>query len=371
MKEKQRSANKIWKILAVAQDPGGVEAILPVIKKLLKKSNVQLKIFTEVKGGLIFIKEGIKCSRVDNCSLKELDLEFKKINPDLTLTATSHGFSVEKKFLRLAKKYHISTVSIIDYWSNYWLRFVCEGEKKSVDYLPDKIIVVDALMKKQMIAEGFPSQRIKIFGNPHFETFTAGTYHRIEHKNSFIVLFISQPLRDIYKNDKNFKYDEHRVSADILRIFKKIKKGRITIIIRPHPLEDSNKYFGLLKIIDDKIDIKIDDVSPIDKLLKKADLVLGMSSSVLFRSSLMGIPTISYQPQLDKKNDTLAFNILKLSVLSCDEDDLERQILFFLNKDNISGEQETRKKNINKYVKSGATKKTIDLIFKMLNRSLQ
>jgi len=368
MKKEQRR-NKPCKILIASQDPGGTNAVWPVVKELLKNSNFKFKVkfFVGSYGQMLCIREKKSCLNAEKFSFKKLNFEFKNFNPDLVFTSTSRGFSVEKKIIRLAKKNNVPTVSIIDYWSNYWLRFVCEKEKKSVGYLPDRIIAVDALMKKQMLKEGFPNSHIEIVGNPYFETFVQGCKSKKVSKKRLSILFVSQPLRRVCKENKNLKYDEHLVLNDILDILKEINKKNWFLTIRLHPLEEAHKYDILIKLNEKKVNIKIDNFSSIKELIKKADLVLGMNSMVLFQSSMAGVPTISYQPRLEKKYDTLISNILKLSILSCSKNDLKNKIVSFAGKTNKMDELRSSKKPVNKYIKSDATKKIINLILKMMS----
>lgn len=364
MKKEQRR-NKSCKILIACQDPGGTDAVWPVVKELSKKSNFQAKFFVGSYGQMLCAREKKSCLNAEKFSFKKLNFEFKKFNPDLVFTATSRGWSLEKKIIRLAEKNNVPTVSLVEYWSNYWSRFIYKKERKNVKYLPDKIIVVDTLMKKQMLREGFPISHIKNLGNPHFETFIIKHEVRKKIKKRLSILFISQPLRRAHKENKNLKFDEYGVLEDVLNILKKINKKDWFLTILLHPLEKADKYNNLLSSSGKK-NIKVDQFSSIKKLIKKSDLVLGMNSMVLFQSSLSGISTISYQPQLEKKYDTLISNILNLSVLSCSKKDLENKMQSFIKKDGNMNKYRLKEKTFNKYIKSNATKKIIDLIFKML-----
>ena len=58
------------------------------------------------------------------------------------------------------KERGIPTLSIVDFWSNYTERF---------DTLPDKIAIIDEQMRQEMLAEGFPDDKLVITGQPAFD----------------------------------------------------------------------------------------------------------------------------------------------------------------------------------------------------------
>ncbi|MDO8265151.1 MAG: hypothetical protein Q7T34_02160, partial [Candidatus Parcubacteria bacterium] len=293
------------RVLAAMQDPGGSAAVLPVVKLFKKEGKVDVKIFCGKYSYALLEREKISFVRAGDFSDKKLESQFRGFNPDLVFTANSFGFSLDKKVLRIAKKAEIPTISIIDFWSNYWLRFLKEGEKKDPRFLPDKIIVIDRIMKKEMVKEGFPGELIKVFGNPSLESLPLKK--RLKRGNVLKILFISQPIRDIYGEKGYFGFDEFEVLKDFLEVIKGLKAD---LTVRLHPKEKTGKYDSIIG----KQKIKIDQESNLDELIYDANLVLGINSIALFRASLAGIPVISYQPGLkDLKDDALISNRLKLS----------------------------------------------------------
>lgn len=368
MRTRNRRENNKQRILVATQDPGGALALLPVVKHILtKEKNCELKVLVGIFSENIFKKAGIKFTKAKGLRVKRLNYEVKKFNPDLVLTSTSYGFSVEKKILRIAQGYKIPTVSIIDYWSNYWLRFVKESEKKDSRYLPDYIVAIDRGMKKEMMAVGFPKERVKVLGNPYFESFRLFKIKtKRKEKRDYKIVFVSQPLRSIYGR-KNLQTDEYSALKDILEILPqfKNKSRKISLIIRMHPKEGIEKYKKEIKNVFLN-NIKIDKNTHVERLISDADLIIGINSALLFQASFSGVPVISYQPGLKNlEKDTLISNRLKLSELCRSKNDLRKKISLVLHDDYnyTAGRVLSREKKLaDMYINSRVTKKIIDLI---------
>lgn len=313
------------KIFVAAQDPGGWKAIWPVVQKLKKK--FLIKIFLE---------------KLPEKTLIEL---FKKEKPDLVFTATSLGDSIEKKIIKVARVQKIKTVSLIDFWSSYKLRF---GK-----YLPDYILVIDEIMKKEMAREGFDPQKLVITGSPCFDAFKAA-----KRKGKFITFF-SQPFSELGINSD---YNEMQVFEDLVAVLEKLRPGT-SLKIKFHPREKKLKKFD--KIIKKSIlDCSIVKTGAED-LIKKSKLVLGMNSVALFQAAMMGKTVLSYQPNL-KGLDPLISNRFGLSTVVYKKKDLAPAF-----KKMISVRPEKKNlKIIKKYTQNNSTQKVINFITKLLKNGL-
>ena len=154
---------KKHKIIFTAQDPGGFNAIVPVIKKLEKDARFSISVILAKHACLLAEEQNIKYSDADKKS-------FDVSGADLIFTGISFADSIEKKIIFLAKAENIPTISIVDFWTDYAPSF-SDPETKNLKYLPDYILVIDEIMKKQIIAEGLPKDKIFITGNPSFDFF--------------------------------------------------------------------------------------------------------------------------------------------------------------------------------------------------------
>jgi len=334
------------KIIFVAQDPGGFEAILPVIKNLQKKNSFALATFLCNESRNVAKRAGIKYIDVTGFSFSKIRKRIKKEKPALLFTATSGGFSIDKKIVKMAKSEKIATASIVDYWSNYKKRF---GE--SLEYLSDYVLAVDEKMEKDMVEGGVPENKIFVVGNPRFDHFSFFKKPKVIHENT--IVFYSQPFSEQAEKD----FDEVGIFSDIINVLQKDHPGK-KIIIKFHPRE--KKYDKFNKIIKrSKLKIKKEKTAQAEVLSKSAGLVLGIDSVALFDAALMGKKVLSYQPGKNIGSDRLQSNVFGWSVPVYRKEDLAGAIR------NILGDKiPVGEKNRSEYTQNNSTQKVINFIKK-------
>ena len=213
--------------------------------------------------------------------LNEVSEIIKKKQPDIILYGTGWlNFNVIIK--ENSQKYNIKTIALIDHWGNYKRRF-------SKNVLPDAIIVMDDIAQK--IALDIFNSEVDIFKikNYYLRDISHSYSLKKNNKKDFVV-FISEPLLD----PLNFNAVEYDLLTDILRKFEKV-------IIRLHPTEPKNKYNKVTSSYPKSI-IKVVESSEEDlaTTLSKSKLTIGIGSTALYVSFLLGIKTISYIPNRNK-----------------------------------------------------------------------
>ena len=346
---------KKYKIIFTAQDPGGFNAIAPVIKKLEKDKRFDVLVILAKHACLFAKKENIKYLDGDKKS-------FSIAGADLIVTGTSFADSIEKRIITMAKAENIPTISIIDFWTDYTPSF-SDSEKRNFKYLPDYVLAVDEIMKKEMVAEGFPKDKIFITGNPYFDLFSKKIQKKM---NKDLITFFSQPFSEIYKNsDKDYKgcanLNEVQIFDDIVKVIEKIDLNK-KVIINFHPR--SKKFDKFDKIINNsKLEIKKEKKIS-NKSFEKAEIVVGINSVILFEAALAGKKVLSYQPDL-KDVDLLISNRFGLSKSVYKKEELYsvfKKMLF----------QDSKIKNlelIKKYTQNNSTQKVIDFIINILGNN--
>ena len=341
------------KILFAAQDPGGFNTILPVIKELKKKKKFLSKLILANQSRNIAKKYGVRYQNGNYLTKDSLAKLIESEHPDLILTATSQGLSIEKKITKIARIQKIRTIAIIDFWSNYGLRFSDPGSK-NLAYLPDYILVIDKIMKKEMTDQGFDPRKLIVTGSPFFDTFSKSTKQK-EREN--LLVFFSQPFSELFKSgDRNYLgYNEIQVFEDLVEVLEKLQL-KMPIKIKFHPrVRKLNKFDRIIK--NSKLKISIEKKLSAEDLIKKSKLVMGMNSVVLFQTAVMGKGVLSYQPNL-KEADPLISNRLGLSAAVYKKKDLYSELKKLLS-------AKPKKRNpglIKKYTKNNSTKKVIDFI---------
>ncbi len=350
-REKKAGKNKI---VFCAQDAGGFNAIFPVINALKKKAEV-LILLTGVSRKLADAAD-IFYRGCDAISDIELDVLLKKFDPDVVVCGTSTGLSLDKKAILWAKENNIPTIAIVDFWSNYKMRFSNPGAF-DLAYLPDVICVIDGFMKKQMEKESFDSSRLFITGNPYFDTFKS-----FKNSGGKYILFAEQPFSEVYSSsDKSVTspiFNEIGVFSDFIRVLEKAKIA-YPVIISFHPRSKNKNKFDKI-ITHSKIKIKIAKEKT-EKLLENAKIVIGINGMVLFEAALGGKTVLSYQPGIKKADDVLMSNRLGLSEAAYNYSQLEQKIKRIFSQKKKTAEYDAIRR---KYINNNSTGKVIKIINK-------
>ena len=299
--------NSAKRILFSANDPGGANAILPVVKALVARGDTVLGLVTG-PATETFSRAGISADDAGGYSAAELAREITTFKPDVYLAGTSIGDSIDKRILEKLKK--TPSVYVIDFWSHYGHRF----PEAEADYthLPTRICVTDERMLGEMVQEGFPLGPLVITGNPHFEHFTEGITRDSE--NAQLAVFISQPIRTDVQAEGSLDcgFDEYKVLETVIASL----PAHMRLAIRLHPREESAKFDAYLNER-----VYITEEATLEEALSKAGLVIGMFSPVLMQSAFASKPTISYQPERTGE-DPLPTNALGITQVAKNKKEL-------------------------------------------------
>lgn len=268
------------KILVSAQDPGGTNSVLPVATELIRLGH---EVVAEAEGVArdMFTTRSISLGTFSD--------------PAVVLLGTSGGESVEKRVTRDMRS-KAPTVAVLDFWSNYWQRFSSAGVKDFA-YLPDLICVMDEIAKEEMIAEGFPPEKIVVTGNPHFDHFAETITRDTEDKKR--ILFISQPMR-MDGDMPGFTppdVDEYTI-LETLRDFLPIGH---TLFIRLHPRDVADKYDVYLS---DRVCLAPE--ATLEEALSASGLIIGVATPVLIQAVAAGKKALSYESVRVHRDDMVS-----------------------------------------------------------------
>lgn len=325
------------RVLFVAQDLGGFNAILPVWKSMKSMPHF-----------LVFF---ICPKKISGRASAYMENIFDKVQPDILVTGTSIGRSHDKTAVAIAKSRQIPSIAVLDFWSNYSARFSDPGTK-NFKYLPDWILVMDAYAKKEMVAEGFDAKRIVVSGNPYFDTFAKRNFNSGVGKSE-IISFFEQPFSEI--TESAYGFSEMHVLDDLLGALERVGL-RKKVIIKLHPrTKNLSKFNRIIKRHTVRVTVNR-TMNPVT-LIRKSLLVLGMNSMMLFIASLAKKKVLSYQPGLHRP-DPLISNRLALSIGVYKKSELltnlKKAIHFEIKKKSL--------KTISDYLKNQSTTKVINFI---------
>ena len=315
------------RILVFSRDPGGANAVIPLVKPLRDQGCDVLLYGKDVALG--------KCraagldvrdimDSVTEISSNAVDSFLSNESLDVIITGTSADDFTEKLIWKAGEKLGIPSLAIVDQWVNYGLRFSDHGvndigeyaRDRFFPYLPTRIVAMDDYARMEMIADGLPEERIAVCGQPYFETVLASRNDDVGNarfnalkgftQDDFVVLFASEPMTTTYGAGAldYWGYTELTILTALISSLEKIAEEaerRIVLVVRPHPKEGRSHF---MEIVGEcrHVRCSFDSGSTPWELMNRADLVCGMSSMFLIESVILGRPVLSIQIALRRED---------------------------------------------------------------------
>ncbi len=240
-------------ILAGTSDPGAKK----YLKFLERKSNLKF----------IFIKNFSSSSKYQKSS-------------KLVITGAALGNSIDNQLIKWAKKNNITSIGIIENWSNLELRYLKNGKYN----FPNYIFVNDYYCKKKLVDLGAIKSNIYICGNILLEKQVNeykknNSLYKFNLKNKKKLIFISQPLQEDFgsKTDKKLGYNEFKA----LNLINKKLSSHYELVIKLHPRDSIKKYDRYTS------NFKIIKQKKFTEIINNFDLIIGMNSMLLIELGLV------------------------------------------------------------------------------------
>jgi hypothetical protein len=233
----------------------------------------------------------------------DLGRRWREHQPGALITGTSLEGRLEPALWRLAARDGVRSLAWIDQWTNLARRFA-RGR-------PGWVAVIDERQREELTALGFSPSRMLIGGQPHL--FALGTAVELPGAEAagrgvLRVLFASEPYAaDIAAgrlDDPGF--DELAVFDLVLAAAERARVLRpdqaIELVVKFHPLEGAAaRFLARLRAVEPSAGLSLrwlgGERSGLDAL-GEADLVIGMSSTLLLEAMRRGKPVLSLQPGL-------------------------------------------------------------------------
>jgi hypothetical protein len=367
------------RVLVVCGDPGGAMAVCPVIKQLQEEERVSVIPLAYNEAAVIWRDAGISQTVIPNdYPEREMINLIENNGVSLLFTGTSvNTFDLEKQFISIAAEFEIPSLSLLDFWTNYTWRF--SDDQGNLDYMPDKIAVMDQYAFDEMVREGFDPESLVITGQPVFDdlaewqnSFSPARSKEIRmslglEADEYFVLFASQPLTSLYGTDileeRYLGFDEWTVLELLIDSLERIKEetaANIHLVIRPHPRESAEMFQGFNS---DLIPISVVHGGTARSQVMAADLVIGMNTELLVEACYLGCIAVSLQPGL-RHPDRLPTNRLGFSRAVYDPMEIVPVIHELLLDENARNQM---KENVKDFRLAGkATGNVVRLLYEMI-----
>lgn len=325
-------------VIAVCGDPGGANAVAPVIQALRADRRVTVQALAYREARELWARRGLEfeelAERMPSAAVADL---LRRQNAVLLLTGTSfNSINLENRFIAAAREMRLASLAVLDFWSNYTQRFGDQDGR--LVYVPDRIAIMDERAREEMVSAGFDPKRLVITGQPAFDDlavwrlrFTPMRRQAIRETlkvdlGALLVLFASQPLSLLYGSAPTHPlypgYDEQKVLRVLVAALDEIAEKRhqeITLVVRPHPREAADAFIeahGHTTRLIVSVEVEARD------MVMAADLVTGMSTVLLMEACYLGCVTVSLQPGL-RSPDVLPTNAWEFSRAVYREEDIQ------------------------------------------------
>lgn len=302
--------------VAVAQDPGGAEALVPVLNGLAERG-WRLSVLARRQACEVLTRAGVGYTACDEMGPRDPRQaigfalqQLQEHHPQMVLTATSFESWWERGFIRAAYRRGIPRLTIVDAWSHYRARFLDLGETDwTEEAMPDRVTAVDEGSADDLHQAGIPRDRVRVVGQPALEAFVRWAQSEAARQarrrlrqlldvpeEATLCVFFSQPISEMAASPgspTDRGYDELQVLMLLQAALSDLAR-RVRLVVKPHPKEHPGKFAvprrGAAAFV----------VSGAqgDELIMAADLVAGMASTALVKGALAGRRILSIQPGL-------------------------------------------------------------------------
>lgn len=274
-------------------DPGGAKPCLSLATKW--KDSDELFVCSDRKYAF-FTTFGIP---VRDCRSEDVSAIFEKFHPDSLFTGTSYTSRLELDFLREAANRGIPSVSFVDHYTGFDVRFGTGSER----ILPDEVHVLDIRARVLACEAGLPEEKIRITGNPYHE-FLRQWRSELSKEEVFqhlgiplsgakIILFAPDPLSSAGGAEK-FGTDELAIMRLLLEGIGQIG-ARFQMLIKAHPNQSIDYLLSGLHNVPGNVDVHLlapDKDAFTNDLIQVAEVVVGTISSMLLEAEILGAKTL-------------------------------------------------------------------------------
>ncbi len=309
-------------VLASSWHPGGINAIVPVIKKLMADGKTEVVVLGHEFSEPILAKAGISFKTIKDFGLSDVSpnsmgVLLQAVSPNLVLMGTSgqEGKAndiLEHSLTLASRNLNIKSLAVIDVWGCYWQRFTDERTNRKLELLPDCVAILDEVAKEDMLKEGFPKDRLVITGNPHFDNLPARAKSFTEIQRSELKRKIGLDCETLFflagngfsSAKPDCGYWDLDVIELILDTMSELPGVGLAVRVHPRmPTEDKRQVFDAIARSGTKAKL-IEDIDS-QTLALVADVTFCEFSTIGIEAVYMRRPTVSLQPGLQGKDNLL------------------------------------------------------------------
>ncbi|MBT5023078.1 hypothetical protein HOK51_08190 [Candidatus Woesearchaeota archaeon] len=375
------------KVLATSWHPGGMNAIAPVIKLLQEKNLIELVVMSHNFSEKILDSHNIPYKTIQDYDITQVSVEnMKQIldteKPDLVFTGTSvqenkKDIAFEQTIIKAAKEKKMTTLAVLDFWGQYSERFGKLEPQDEFTILPDTLAIMDEYAKKDLIEREFPSDLLKITGNPFFDNIEnyALNFSETDKQNIRKKIGLEQNVLLFYaanawkQNIEKFGYwdlENIIIIDNALESVPANLKEKTGVCVKLHPrcpsedLEEIQTY-----IHNSKNNIKLVSNMNSHDLILSTNITFTPSSTAAIEAIYMNKPAASIQPGLKCQDYLSILTKNDIAPVGYTVDDCKALVRRVITDSNYR-EHELREKASRFRTDGKATERVTALVYEML-----
>jgi len=301
--------------------------------------------------------------------------------PKMVLVGTAENKeTLGLKLIEEARRRGVPSTGFVDSPANTEYRFRGTGVDP-LGFAPDFLLVPDPLTAKQFEALGHPPDRIETSGHPYFDRVRAQG-QKLERRGRdsvradvlpealigrLVVVFlaeISDGLNpDEFRRSPNYTLQGRGQSDErTLIVLEEVLDAlsamtpKPYIVLRLHPKNTEDEFAPYSAEID-----CLSQSGSADEVVFAADLVVGMTTTLLFEAALMGRPTLSVTPRSSESEWLSSIGLGITPAVHTREALKESLNILLIDPDGIKG------KNLGEVINFGALDRMADFLGSLLN----
>jgi hypothetical protein len=311
-------------ILFALVDAGAVHGLMPVMERLRAHSGMGLAILARGYAARALQGSPLAPHLVEDDG-RTIERIVREAAPAVVvLDRSSNPLLPQHSVVAACRACGIPTVAFIDHWINPLLSFVQNG-RVVPGRLPDYAAVIDEQVQRAFIGAGFAEDRIWITGHPALdETAGVGAAPRAAIRqctrqeldlpdDAIVVLFASEHIEDQERALGRdplavWGYTEKTVLGCVLDAVQEVSRRAtqpLRLVVKPHPNERVEPLCALVEGHGLATAVTVVADHPRISLLAAADVVMGMTSMLLFEADALGLPVVSVTPGAERAKEGL------------------------------------------------------------------
>lgn len=306
-------------ILIFIEDPGAIN-YLAEIPATLTERGYRNKLLADGSAIEYLAKRSIAHEIVEHPT--SADRILASIRPRLLIVGTSENpDTLGLALIVSARSAEIESVGVVDAQANAAYRF--RGHSDSpLTYAPDWMLVPDTWTKEAYFSLGYPPERLVICGHPHYDYVHAMGKRLAQEDQKVlrrsllpraqddqrVIMFLAEVSTGLnpqqYKRSPDYTLTGKGTSTGRTEIVLEefldavqLIKPRPYLVLRLHPKNTVDEFAEYLNEFN-----QVSKDEPPLELVYVADLVVGMTTMLLFEAALMGRPTLSIVPRVVERD---------------------------------------------------------------------